>query len=212
MTPLMPVIFIVSAVVSGIALCMLTYIVMMEIRKLRAGRRGNGRLDQSERVRRSPPSRLPSSLPLGTCWPSWSWRSVSSCSTSSSGVHGSEVLGRATDVIYGKEAKQFSSAVWHREPGAPRPVSAPPERASGSGGPASGPVRRLHDALERRDRRPGVFPFVRGLHALRFADSPHGVETFKEGLVAPSWFWCSRSCSSIFYAKFFPVFAPTETG
>ncbi|MFA4964285.1 MAG: NrfD/PsrC family molybdoenzyme membrane anchor subunit [Thermoleophilia bacterium] len=34
MTPLMPVIFIMSAVVSGIALCMLAYIVTMEIRKL----------------------------------------------------------------------------------------------------------------------------------------------------------------------------------
>ncbi|HBG04651.1 MAG: oxidoreductase [Geobacteraceae bacterium GWC2_58_44] len=36
MTPLMPVIFICSAVVSGIALCILTYIVTMEIRKLLA--------------------------------------------------------------------------------------------------------------------------------------------------------------------------------
>jgi Ni/Fe-hydrogenase subunit HybB-like protein len=34
MTPLMPVIFIMSAIVSGIALCMLTYIAAMEIRKL----------------------------------------------------------------------------------------------------------------------------------------------------------------------------------
>ena len=34
MTPLMPVIFICSAVVSGIALCLLTYIVAMELRKL----------------------------------------------------------------------------------------------------------------------------------------------------------------------------------
>ena len=34
MTPLMPVIFICSAVVSGIALCMLTYIITMELRKL----------------------------------------------------------------------------------------------------------------------------------------------------------------------------------
>lgn len=39
MTPLMPVIFIMSAVVSGIALCMLTYIVTMEIRKILAARR-----------------------------------------------------------------------------------------------------------------------------------------------------------------------------
>ncbi len=39
MTPLMPVIFIVSAVVSGIAFCMLTYILVMEVRKLLAGRR-----------------------------------------------------------------------------------------------------------------------------------------------------------------------------
>jgi predicted membrane protein len=33
MTPLMPVIFIMSAIVSGIALCMLTYIVVMELKK-----------------------------------------------------------------------------------------------------------------------------------------------------------------------------------
>ncbi len=39
MTPLMPVIFIMSAVVSGIALCMLTYIVTMEIRKFIAKRK-----------------------------------------------------------------------------------------------------------------------------------------------------------------------------
>lgn len=39
MTPLMPVIFIMSAVVSGIALCMLTYIVVMEARKFLAARR-----------------------------------------------------------------------------------------------------------------------------------------------------------------------------
>ena len=34
MTPLMPVIFIMSAIVSGIALCILTYIVTMELRKI----------------------------------------------------------------------------------------------------------------------------------------------------------------------------------
>jgi Ni/Fe-hydrogenase subunit HybB-like protein len=39
MTPLMPVIFIVSAIVSGIAFVMLTYIVVMQIRKLLAKRR-----------------------------------------------------------------------------------------------------------------------------------------------------------------------------
>jgi Ni/Fe-hydrogenase subunit HybB-like protein len=39
MTPLMPVIFIMSAVVSGVALCMLTYIGTMEIKKFRAARK-----------------------------------------------------------------------------------------------------------------------------------------------------------------------------
>jgi len=34
MTPLMPVIFICSAVVSGIALCILTYVITMELRKI----------------------------------------------------------------------------------------------------------------------------------------------------------------------------------
>jgi Ni/Fe-hydrogenase subunit HybB-like protein len=39
LTPLMPVIFIMSAIVSGIALCLLTYIIVMEVRKRRARRR-----------------------------------------------------------------------------------------------------------------------------------------------------------------------------
>jgi Ni/Fe-hydrogenase subunit HybB-like protein len=39
MTPLMPVIFIMSAIVSGVALCMLTYIIVMEIKKFRASRK-----------------------------------------------------------------------------------------------------------------------------------------------------------------------------
>ena len=40
MSPLMPVIFIMSAVVSGIALCMLTYIVIMEWQAFRQRRHG----------------------------------------------------------------------------------------------------------------------------------------------------------------------------
>jgi Ni/Fe-hydrogenase subunit HybB-like protein len=43
MTPLMPVIFIMSAVVSGIALCMLTYIITMEIKKFIASRKNASR-------------------------------------------------------------------------------------------------------------------------------------------------------------------------
>ena len=43
MTPLMPVIFICSAVVSGIALCILSYIVTMEIRKFLVRRRSSGK-------------------------------------------------------------------------------------------------------------------------------------------------------------------------
>jgi predicted membrane protein len=47
MSPLMPVIFIMSAVVSGIALCMLTYIIIMEWQAFRRRRRG-GVLEASE--------------------------------------------------------------------------------------------------------------------------------------------------------------------
>ncbi len=47
MSPLMPVIFIMSAVVSGIALCMLTYIVIREWQAFRRRRRG-GALEASE--------------------------------------------------------------------------------------------------------------------------------------------------------------------
>jgi len=39
MTPLMPVIFIMSAIVSGVAFCMLTYIITMEIRKFKVSRK-----------------------------------------------------------------------------------------------------------------------------------------------------------------------------
>jgi predicted membrane protein len=42
MSPLMPVIFIMSAVVSGIALCMLTYIMIMEWQAFRRRRKGGG--------------------------------------------------------------------------------------------------------------------------------------------------------------------------
>jgi Ni/Fe-hydrogenase subunit HybB-like protein len=49
MTPLMPVIFIVSAIVSGIAFCMLTYILVMEIRKLRADRKKRREVRSPER-------------------------------------------------------------------------------------------------------------------------------------------------------------------
>lgn len=42
MTPLMPVIFIMSAIVSGIALCILTYTITMELRKVLASRKNSG--------------------------------------------------------------------------------------------------------------------------------------------------------------------------
>ncbi len=49
MTPLMPVIFIMSAIVSGIALCMLTYILAMELRKRLAAReKGDSQRFQSK--------------------------------------------------------------------------------------------------------------------------------------------------------------------
>ena len=53
MTPLMPVIFICSAVVSGVALCIVTYIVTMEIRKLVSAwkRKNNPRLLSSDELR-----------------------------------------------------------------------------------------------------------------------------------------------------------------
>lgn len=53
MTPLMPVIFICSAIVSGIALCIFTYIVAMEIRKLISTwkRKNNPRLPSAEELK-----------------------------------------------------------------------------------------------------------------------------------------------------------------
>jgi len=48
MSPLMPVIFIMSAIVSGIALCMLTYIVILEWQKFRSKRAGALRGESAE--------------------------------------------------------------------------------------------------------------------------------------------------------------------
>jgi predicted membrane protein len=49
MTPLMPVIFIMSAIVSGIALCLFTYVIIMEVRLL-AGRKNRYRTVNGTRV------------------------------------------------------------------------------------------------------------------------------------------------------------------
>ena len=57
MTPLMPVIFICSAVVSGIALCILTYVVTMEMRKLIYRLEAEAGSDVSRPVRSSRASR-----------------------------------------------------------------------------------------------------------------------------------------------------------
>jgi len=46
MSPLMPVIFIMSAIVSGIALCMLTYIIIMEWQKFWAGRKSSATAEE----------------------------------------------------------------------------------------------------------------------------------------------------------------------
>jgi Ni/Fe-hydrogenase subunit HybB-like protein len=54
MTPLMPVIFIMSAIVSGIALCMLTYVIVMEIKKFFAAHKrlsGPGRFPTTEEIK-----------------------------------------------------------------------------------------------------------------------------------------------------------------
>ncbi|MEK6691818.1 MAG: NrfD/PsrC family molybdoenzyme membrane anchor subunit [Nitrospirota bacterium] len=51
MTPLMPVIFIMSAIVSGIALCMLTYIIIMQIRKVVILRKRKPWMTSAEEVR-----------------------------------------------------------------------------------------------------------------------------------------------------------------
>ena len=181
MTPLMPVIFIVSAIVSGIALSLLTYIVVMETRKFFATRRARrGALatspDQPESreqiasveiavVRTA--ARYLLDLPGPRDQPRAARPRLPE-------LHGGEVLGRPARRDLRKGRRQhLLPAVRHREPGAPRPAAlAPSERAPRGPWPASDPVRRLHDALERRDRRPGVLPLVRGLHALRHADHP----------------------------------------
>ncbi|MEW6410705.1 MAG: NrfD/PsrC family molybdoenzyme membrane anchor subunit [Nitrospirota bacterium] len=51
MTPLMPVIFIMSAIVSGIALCMLTYIIIMEAKKVRILRKRKPWMISVEEIR-----------------------------------------------------------------------------------------------------------------------------------------------------------------
>ena len=215
MTPLMPVIFIVSAVVSGIAFCMLTYILAMEIRKLRAGRKSRAaepreapRGDRRRRGRRHPdhvevPRRLPAA------------RHGSRASRPRlPPVHGGQVMGRPEERrVRPRVQAGLPPAVRPRRPRAADPLPDPPaQRQTSRRRRRARPVRHLHDALERRHRRAVVLPHPRRLHALRAADRPD-VLGDGEGRGGRRDRRPRSSPSLLFYllVKICPVFAPPET-
>ena len=175
MTPLMPVIFIMSAIVSGIALCMLTYIVTMEIRKFLASRKKTPyQLYQSkEEIKGVEVSviRMTAQIsPLFLCLR----HKPRTPGPYLQRVYRGEILGRPAERHLRKGLHgHIHSPVWHRQPHPhdPFPDPGPDDKEGGPRGD-TGALRGLHDEVERRHRGTGLFPLFCGLHALQDADYP----------------------------------------
>ncbi len=163
MTPLMPVIFICSAVVSGIALCILTYIVTMELRKLMAARRRqkNPPLSYPDDLGGVDDVEIPRHVPRPRHHPGASRPDLP-------GLHSCEVVGHPSERHLRQGLhRHLHPPVRARKPGPLHPL--PPPRTyhpAGGGGDAPGALRRLHDAVERGHRRSGFLCLLRWVHAL----------------------------------------------
>jgi formate-dependent nitrite reductase membrane component NrfD len=157
MSPLMPVIFIMSAVVSGIALCMLTYIGIMEWQAFWRRRRGGAIEASAIKGAESDIIDKSAKYLIG---------------------HGDEVLGHSPlRHVRERLHQHFRTPVHARQSCAVRPVD--PSRADYEAHrtrSAARVVRCIYDALERRHRRAGVFAVVLGIHALSHPDhsAQHG--------------------------------------
>jgi hypothetical protein len=171
MTPLMPVIFICSAIVSGIALCIISYYIFMEMRKW-AARRGKSFL-------------LPDALAHGSAAVDYEHlRSVQDHEVRMTGdysgvtgydlswLYGGKVVGRAAAGYLRTRFRQnIYHAVCHRQCSAfCHAADSGGDCSSCSAGINSGSVRGIDDALECRHRRSGVLADIQWVHALSSAD------------------------------------------
>ena len=168
MTPLMPVIFIMSAIVSGVALCLLTYIMTMEIRKFKVSRKrasfvyptfeeikGVEMLEVKMTPKIPPPFSYLLHKPriIGPGLP---------------GLYGGEILGYPQVSYLWKGLHQYlHSSIYSRKP---CPLHPPADARAydpkGHPGPRSGHFRGLHDEVERGHRRAIFFPYLFWIHGL----------------------------------------------
>ena len=174
MTPLMPVIFICSAVVSGIALCILTYIVTMEIRKLHRC------LAKKAAAGVSPSTKSSKSAEIQVVTMTANYlvmflilaitlELLDLIFRGYTAVKSWDIL---RSVIYEQGFCQYlRPPVRARQPGPIHPLpAAPAHHPAGHCRDNPGPDGGLHDALERGHRRAGIFILLLRIHAL---PSPH---------------------------------------
>ena len=173
MTPLMPVIFICSAVVSGIALCIVTYIVTMEIRKLIFAwkRKNNPRLPSTEELKSAEILTVTMTVKYLVMFLvlAITLELLDLIFRTYTAVKSWDIL---RSVIY--ERDFFKIFILQYGLGNRRPVHHLPEAGAdhptGAGRHPAGADGRLHDALERRYRRPGLLRLLLRIYGV---SSPH---------------------------------------
>ena len=175
MTPLMPVIFIMSAIVSGIALCMLTYIVTMEFRKWLSTRRQTA--TQRFQARQEIAGVEVSVIRMTAKYLSDVPCACDHTGTSGphlQGIHRGKILGRAQERHLREGLhRHLHPSVRCRQPASLRPVpAAGAYHQEGCFRCALCALRSIHDEVECRHRGSGLFSFLCRIYALPPPDHP----------------------------------------
>ena len=214
MTPLMPVIFIMSAIVSGIALCMLTYIVTMEIRKFLAKRKraaASPAYQSQDELKSVEVSviQMTAKYLLAFLVAAISLEILDLIFRGYTALKSWDVL---RSVIYERDFKDIFIMQYGIGNLVPLILFLIPGLDHPAGGHrrAAGAFRRVHDALERRDRRPGLFAHLCRVHALPSADHSPDWETLKEGLFGALSIFIMPFVLFWVISRIFPVFADAE--
>ncbi len=171
MSPLMPVIFIMSAVVSGIALCMLTYIVIMEWQAFRQRRSGSALVAGEIKGAEVEVITKAARYLLGFLVAAISLEMLDLIFRGYTAMKSWDIL---RSVMYGKDFINIfvlQYTLGNLVPFVLVDIARPNDETDRSGAIAR-TIRRFHDALERRDRRPGVLAVVLRVHALPHSDNP----------------------------------------
>ncbi len=174
MTPLMPVIFIMSAIVSGVALCLLIYIITMEIKKYIASRKSSpASVNSLNEIKGVETDTMRTTVKYLTFFMvfSISLELLDLVFRGYTAVKSWDIL---RSVIYGKDFINiflFQYVLGNLVPFHP-PSSPRHDRQTSDPVFAAGSLWGLHDEMERRDRRTVFFPDFFRVYGLPSAHHP----------------------------------------